>query len=120
MPESERSYWIADWQITRDQCPDCGRPVEECSDPERRWFPFRRVCYVTMERKAALHAYEALHEAAPFHDGRFSDWAKKRGPDHPYHATEGVSIGASDRDLAPHDEFTTDEFAAPEPRDGGG
>lgn len=69
-----------------------------------------------MERKAALATYEALHEAAPFHDGRFSDWAKSRGPDHPYHATEGVSIGASDRDLAPRDEFTTDEFASPEPR----
>lgn len=96
-------------------CPDCGNPVEGCSDPERPWFPWRRVCYATMEREAADAMYAALHEDVPFHDGTFTSWAKDRSHKHPYRFSEGVTIGVASTDLAPHDLFTTEKNASPVP-----
>jgi len=116
LPESERDYWLADWQLSQVECPDCHRPVAECSDPARRFYPFRRVCYATMERFAADAAYSALHTeeaGAAYHDGTFTSWAAKRSASHPYSAMAGVTIGVADRDLAPWDRFTKDRDASP-------
>ena len=116
LPESERDYWLADWQIAELECRDCGRPVSECADPMWSFYPFRRICYATMEREAADAAYAALHDqdsGAMFHDGTFTSWAAKRSPSHPYAATAGVTIGVADRDLAPWDRFTKDRDASP-------
>lgn len=83
-------------------------------DPKRVWYPYRRVCYATMEREAAAEAYTSLHdEDAAYHDGTFTNWAKKRSAEYPYAAMAGVSIGVAKVDLAPHDEFTTQVDASP-------
>lgn len=84
-------------------------------DPDRLHYPFRRVCYVTMNQEAARAAYEALHEKRPYHDGTFTSWAERRGPSHPFHYNAGVSIGVADEDLTPWDEFTTKADASPVP-----
>lgn len=68
-----------------------------------------------MERAATNSAYAKLHEKAPYHDGTFRSWAKEWSPKHPYHYNDGVSIGVADRDLTPHDAFTTEADASPVP-----
>ena len=86
-----------------------------CGDSRRKHYPFRVVCYPTMEREAAEAAYAELHREEPFHDGTFTSWAEKRSRTHPYHFQEGVKIGVADVDLAPEDKFTTDRYASPSP-----
>ena len=114
LPEAERDLWLAKWQASRLECPDCGRPMAECSDPERDWYPYRRICYATMERAAAEAAVSALRgENANYHDGTFTDWVKARSSSHPYPAGAGEFINVSDRDLAPWDNFTRDLEASP-------
>lgn len=113
LPSAERDYWITRWEMQRLTCPDCGNPLKECSDPERAWYPYRRICYATMELKAAEAAYGALHENLGYHDGTFTSWAKDRGDEHPYAANSGVAIGVAKRDVAPHDKFTTERDASP-------
>lgn len=116
LPPAERDYWVTEWQIKRETCPDCGNPLSECSDPERKWYPYRRVCYATMEREAAEVAYSTLHGAdtdAQWHNGTFASWSKERSAAHPYSASSGMSIGVADRDLAPWDKFTTEVDASP-------
>lgn len=66
-----------------------------------------------MEREAAAAAYEDLHSDRPYHDGTFQNWSDKRSRQYPYHATSGVKFGATSRDIAPWDKFTTDEHASP-------
>lgn len=106
--------WIERWIVKRETCPDCGNLLSECTDPKRIWYPYRRVCYATMEREAAVDAYAALHgEDAAYHDGTFTSWAKVRSDGHPYSAMAGVSIGVAKRDLAPWDLFTTKRDASP-------
>ena len=87
-----------------------------CSNPNRTLYPFRRICYATMEREAAEAAYQALHgEKAGWHDGTFTSWAAERSPSHPYPAMAGVSIGVAATDLTPWDRFTTQRDASPVP-----
>lgn len=109
----ERDYWLELDRQERGRCKDCGRPASECADPERKFYPFRVICYPTMEREAARAAYEALHEDEPFHDGTFTSWSKERTQSHPYHANEGVKFGVADVDFAPEDKFATDRYARP-------
>lgn len=113
LPDLERDAWVADWQLSRLECSDCGLPIEECSDPARKFYPYRRVCYATMERQAASEAYHALHEERPYHDGTFQSWAAKRSASHPYHFEAAVTIGVATTDLAPWDHFTTKRNASP-------
>ena len=115
LPPTERDLWIIRWERDQATCPDCGRPREECSDPERTHYPFRRICYVTMERDAASAAYDKVHEKLKWHNGDFSSWAEERDAAHPYHYASGVKIGVADYDLAPHDKFTTEVSASPAP-----
>lgn len=89
--------------------------MAECSDPQRKNYPFRRVCYATMELEAASSTYDDLHKDAPYHDGTFQSWSKERGEAFPYRYTEGVKLGVADHDLAPWDTFTTDMNASPLP-----
>lgn len=116
---TERDYWIADWQLAREECSDCGRPIEECSDPKRKFYPYRRICYATMEKEAAVAALNDLRgEDAQFHNGAFTDWAKVRSASHPYPAGAGEAIGVADQDIAPWDKFTTERDASPlEPKE---
>lgn len=82
-------------------------------DHKRTLYPFRVVCYGAMEREAAKAAYEQLHKDEPYHDGTFTDWAKDRGPGHPYHYSDGVTFGVAESDPAPHDAFATRVDASP-------
>lgn len=66
-----------------------------------------------MEAEAARAAYEALHEAAPYHDGTFTSWAKERSESHPYRYSAGVSINVATVDYSPDDPFTTERDASP-------
>lgn len=109
----ERGYWVAEWELERLTCSDCGNPVEECSDPKRIWYPYRRICRASMERAAAEAAYNDLHEDRGFHDGTFTRWNSKRTPEFPVAAGDGVSFGVTDYDRTPWDHFTTDENASP-------
>ncbi|MGH3996674.1 MAG: hypothetical protein ACRDTJ_04345 [Pseudonocardiaceae bacterium] len=115
LPPDERELWIERRHREQTTCSECGRPASECSDPERSHYPFRRVCYVTMERRAAETLYAELHEKEPYHNGTFASWSKDRGPSHPYHFNDGVSVGVTDRDVTPWDTFTTQRNASPTP-----
>lgn len=113
LDDEERDFWIADWELQRDRCPDCDGSLRECSDPKRPHYPYRRVCYATMERDAAVEAYQDLHKDQPWHNGTFTSWRAERSRSHPYPAGAGVSFGVADRDITPWDRFTTDEYASP-------
>lgn len=78
-----------------------------------KFYPFRAVCYATMERAAAAAMYGKLHADAPFHDGSFTSWGKERSAATPYHYLDGVKFGVADTDLAPGDKFTTEANARP-------
>lgn len=114
LPAVERDYWIAEWERQRMACPDHGGPLDECSDPDRKWYSYRRICYATMEREAAIAALKELRgENSNFHDGTFTDWVAKRSDEHPFPAGAGETIGIADTNIAPWDEFTTELDASP-------
>lgn len=105
LPEGAQRDWIARWEISAEKCGSCGRPRSECSDPKRRFYPQRQVCFATMEEQAARRRYHDLHEKAAFHDGTFTEWAEKASGEFPYHRDDGVTIWVADRDLNPDDDF---------------
>ncbi|HEY9353474.1 MAG TPA: hypothetical protein VIP28_09500, partial [Nocardioides sp.] len=115
LPADERELWIARRERDRETCKHCGNPISECSDPETDYYPFRFVCYATMEREAANAAYADLHEDAPFHNGTFTSWAKERSKRHPYRYNDGVTITVAGHDPTPWDKFTTEVNASPAP-----
>ncbi|UUW88404.1 hypothetical protein [Pimelobacter simplex] len=116
----ERDLWILDNQRQRTTCPDCGNPIAECSDPDRSWYSYRRICYASMEVRAAEDAYADLHEKAPYHDGTFTSWNTKRTTEFPFHHSHGVNFGVAREDLTPWDTFTTERDASPIPPSPGG
>lgn len=73
------------------------------------FYPQRQVCHADMERAAAVWLYEHLHEDAPYHDGTFTSWAKKRSLSHPYRFDDGVTLWVADTDINPDDQFLTRE-----------
>ncbi|GAA4123248.1 hypothetical protein GCM10022215_29710 [Nocardioides fonticola] len=107
LPEQERGWWIARWEIEQDSCPQCGRPREECGDPTKRWYPQRSICYATREAAAAQRMYDHLHAEKPFHDGTYSGWVKDFAPGAGkiYRYEDGASIWAAPVDLNPEDKF---------------
>lgn len=105
----EQDAQIAEWEREQGICHTHGGPRDECDDPERVWFPQRRICHATMERAAAEWRYSKMHDAAPYHDGTFPTdpkaWASERSASHPYSAHDGVTIWVAETDLSPHDHF---------------
>lgn len=114
LPRAEAELWAARHERSEAACSDCGRPLAECSDSTLTHYPFRRVCYVSMNLEAAGAAYDELHKKNPWHDGTFKSWREERSDSHPFHYTHGVKFGIADRDVAPWDTFTTDTYASPE------
>jgi hypothetical protein len=49
--------------------------------------------------------YEALHKAAPYHDGTFTTWSEHFSEGTPFHYDDGVTIWAASSDLSPDDRF---------------
>ncbi|MEQ7847717.1 hypothetical protein [Nocardioides kribbensis] len=111
LPQGEREFWIADWELDRAACAQCGGDPETCGDSTQSWFPQRSVCFTTMERAAAHARYQALHEELPFHDGTFTNWAEGRSALHPYRFDEGVNVWVAPVDMTPGDKFLTDAYA---------
>lgn len=60
-----------------------------------------------MEEAAAQKKYAEIHEARPYHDGRFRRWGENATAATPYHYLDGVHIGVSETDLNPGDDFLT-------------
>lgn len=115
LDDLERELWIAEWEEAQAECGECGRPRSECTDPDKVWYHFRTICRATMARTAAQSAYTDLHDEFPYHDGTFTEWAKKQSEDFPFHRDAGVTIGVAELDLHPWDDFTRDPEADPIP-----
>ena len=92
------------WEADLLLCPQCGNLREECSSPDRTWFPQRHVCYASREQAAADRRYGEKHEK-PFHNGTESRWADKATPRYPYHFRDGVRVFVAPVDLNPTDNF---------------
>lgn len=105
LSDTEQRLQIADDQLERMACPDCGRQRDECADPKRLWYPQREVCYPTMEAAAVNERYDRLHKREPFHDGTFASWSATASSSHPYHYRAGVRVFVAEVDLNPDDDF---------------
>lgn len=105
-----QDLYLAEWQAEAEQH-DCGHPHDVCEDPERTWYPQRKICRVAMEQAAADRIYSELHEARPYHDGTFKNWVEKPSPAFPYHFSDGVTVFVAASDLNPDDDF----LSPPEP-----
>lgn len=102
------------WDLEHLTCRDCGQPYDTHDDPERDWYAYRTVDYAAMALAGAQAQWDALHKDRPYHDGSFTSWAEDRSPAHPYHYNDGVSIYIAAEDVAPDDEFLSDERAMPQ------
>lgn len=60
-----------------------------------------------MEEAAARREYDRIHEARPWHNGRFENWTSERTSATPYRYDDGVEIGVAEVDLNPEDQFLT-------------
>lgn len=105
LPVTERLARYAEDARERGTCRECGRPLVECSDRDKDWFPQRTICYPTMNAQAANQSYAELHEKAPYHDGTHRSWSEKRTKAHPFRYDDGVKVWVHDVDLSPHDHF---------------
>jgi hypothetical protein len=99
LPENEQAIWRRRFDREQGKCPHCGNQREDCSDPDKAWFPQLTVCYATRERQAAHRRFEALHSKLPFHDGDWGGWAKDQSVDAPYHFMEGSTVWVAATDL---------------------
>lgn len=76
-----------------------------CSDPDRDWYPSRRVCYASMAEASANRRYDALHENRPYHNGTFGEWRERPDTDHLFSARDGVTITVAEYDPTPGEDF---------------
>lgn len=83
----------------------CGHQEHVCSDPNRVWYPQRKVCHVTMQEAAAQRRYREIHQDRPYHDGTFTNWTAEPTTGTPYHYLDGVEIYVAEVDINPGDEF---------------
>jgi hypothetical protein len=78
------------WLVT-EVCPDCGNLRSVCSDPERAFYPQRRMCYATAVRELTLRRLQAKHKQEPGIDD--------------LHPLDGMGVYVSPDDLTPDDDF---------------
>lgn len=114
--------WVARWEINRETCGQCGKPLSECRDAKKHWYPQLTVCYATREREAALARFGRLHHDKPWHDGTFTRWAEKPDKAHPYRFDMGVTVFVSGSDLGLGGDFLSPHAPKPDESDeqGGG
>lgn len=71
-------------------CPDCGNLKTVCSDPERPFYPQRRMCYATataaITRRRLIDRHGHPEGTEPHH-------------------LDGMGLWASPEDLTPDDDF---------------
>lgn len=75
------------------------------------------VCWPAAQLEAAKRQYSLLHKKEPYHDGSFKFWSKEPTPFTPFHFMDGVRLRMSPIELAPWDQWTTDENASPDKPD---
>ena len=109
LSEDEQNLQIEAWQQEQreaaERCDSHGGSRNDCADPDRDWFPQRTVCRAEMQRAAADRKYDALHKAAPYHDGSFGSWSKEPDAAHPFHFRDGVTIWVAPVDVDPDNGF---------------
>lgn len=71
-------------------CPSCGNLVSVCSDPDRPFYPQRRMCYSTAARAIAVRRLQEKHGHAEGTEA---------------HPLDGMNVYASPEDLTPDDDF---------------
>jgi hypothetical protein len=101
-----RELVLARYDEKQSRCGLCGRPVDECSDPDVDRYPQRSVCYESMALAEANRQYDEAHNGL-FHDGTFTTWAPKQTPFTPYSPRDGVSLWLSSVDHSPDEDFLT-------------
>ena len=102
----ERAYWVADWELGRQECSQHGGPASECSDAGKPWFPQMSVCYAAMETASARKRWE-LKYPKEWHNGDFTSWSDEPDAGHPIHRDAGVNIWAAQSDLGIGGDFLT-------------
>lgn len=113
LPENEQDVWRERFDRDLLRCPHCGNSREDCSDPERVWYPQLTLCYATRDRVAAQRRWETLHKDRMYHDGKFARWAKEPGRATPYHLLDGATVWVSQTDLGLGGDFLDGGSAAP-------
>jgi hypothetical protein len=101
-----RELVLARYDEKQGKCGLCGRPVAECSDPDRDRFPQRAVCYESMALAEANRLYDEAHDGL-WHDGQHKTWRPQRTPATPFAPRDGVHLWMSSIDLSPDEEFLT-------------
>lgn len=72
-------------------CPECGNLRSVCSDPERSFYPQRRMCYAAAVQQLTLRRLRAKHKGEP-------SLAE-------LHPLDGMGVYVSPDDLTPDDDF---------------
>lgn len=93
------------WESDRLICSLCGNVREDCSDPDRPWYPQRHVCYASRAQAVADRQYGEKHNKQPFHNGHEARWTDKYTPQAPFHFRDGTRVWVSQYDLTPDDGF---------------
>lgn len=101
LPEPEQELHLADWQLARDKCSECGGDRALCSDLHRPFYPQVDFCGAEQERMAAERRLDEIHADAAFHDGTRTHWSKEATPETPYHYRDGVKVWVSEHNLNP-------------------
>ena len=104
LPENEQAIWRRRFDREQGKCLHCGNQRDECSDPDKDWYPQLTVCYVTRARLAAQRTWDALHEKLPFHDGEFKQWQRDPAPGF-FHYAEGSTVWVASTDLGQGGDF---------------
>lgn len=72
-------------------CPECGNLRSVCSDPDRPFYPQRRMCYASAVQQLTLRRLRAKHKGEP----SLSE----------LHPLDGMGVYVSPDDLSPDDDF---------------
>lgn len=91
----ERDGWYELRDYEEALCPQCGRLMSECGDPDTDWYPQRHICWATAARQVATRRWSALIEQAKPDEAGFLP-------------TDGVQVWVSPDDLTPDDDFLED------------
>lgn len=57
-----RDAAYADWLVELEKCPMCGGPRDECSDPDRPWYPDDYRCHKAAALAVADRTWDRAHE----------------------------------------------------------
>lgn len=76
-----------------------------CGNPDRDFYPVRRICWQTAASAAFARMYDLMHADEPYHDGTFTHWSKHPSKATPFKYDDGVTVYASPVNEHPDDDF---------------